>query len=60
MEKYTQKSSFRSKLNKLLRRTQRTEITQLGTNTVTIRNVYKNKHIIEVSSTIFSRCNSRI
>lgn len=60
MEITTKKSSIRSGINKLLRMTQRTEITKLQTSTVTVRNVYKNKQIIEVSSNIFNRCNSRI
>lgn len=60
MQITTKKSSIRSGINKLLRMTQRTEITKLQTSTVTVRNVYKNKQIIEVSSNIFNRCNSRI
>ena len=47
-------------VNRLLRKTQRVEITKLNTNTVTIRNVFKNKQIIEVSSGSLNRCTFRI
>ncbi|TDD77161.1 hypothetical protein [Flavobacterium caseinilyticum] len=60
MEKLVKKSSLRSGLNRFFRMTQRIEITKLPTNTVTVRNVYKNKQIIEVTSDTFARFNSRI
>ena len=57
---YIKQPTVKALLNRLLRRTQRTEITQLGTNTVTVRNVYKNKQIIDVASSNLNRCNYRI
>lgn len=60
MELYLKTFKVKSSLNKLLRITQRTEITKLGTSTVTVRNVYKNKQIIEVSAVTLNRCNSKI
>jgi len=53
---YVRKPTVKRTLNKALRITQRTEVTKLLTSTVTIRNVYKNKQIIEVSSNILPRC----
>lgn len=60
MESYIKKNSIRSAINKLLRITQRIEITTLKTKAVTVRNVYKNKQIIDVSSSILNRCYSKI
>jgi len=60
METYTKQNSLKLYANRLLRITQRTEITKLSTNTVTIRNVYKNKQIIEVACNGLNRCFSRI
>lgn len=60
METYTKQNSLKSMVNALLRRTQRTEITKLHTSTVTVRNVYKNKQIINVASNVLNRCYSRI
>jgi hypothetical protein len=54
------KSSLKNSLNTLLRRTQRVEVTKLATSTVTVRNVYKNKQIIEVSVSGLNRCFFRI
>jgi hypothetical protein len=56
MELTTRKTTVRSLLNKILRMTQRVEITKLSTKTLTVRNVYKNKQIIQVESSIFDRC----
>jgi len=60
METYIKPNSLKYFANRLLRKTQRTEITKLQTNTVTIRNVYKNKQIIEVACSGLNRCFSRI
>jgi len=60
METYIKPSSLRSLANRFLRMTQRTEVTKLSTNTVTIRNVYKNKQIIEVACNGLNRCFSKI
>jgi hypothetical protein len=60
METYTKQNSLKQFANTLLRKTQRTEITKLQTNTVTIRNVYKNKQIIDVACSGLNRCFFRI
>lgn len=56
MELIIKKPTLRNSLNKVLRITQRTEVTKLSTKTVTIRNVYKNKQIINVAGAIYDRC----
>jgi hypothetical protein len=60
METYIKKPSLKSFANRLLRKAQRAEVTKLQTNTVTIRNVYKNKQIIEVACSGLNRCFSKI
>lgn len=60
METHIKKQTLKSIINTLLRRTQRTEITKLDTSTVTVRNVYKNKQIIDVSCNGLNRCYFRI
>jgi len=60
MELLIKEKTTIGRLNKILRKTQRVEITKLTTNTVTIRNVFKNKQIIEVSSGSLNRCMFRI
>ena len=60
METYIKTNSLKLYANRLLRKTQRIEITKLSTNTVTIRNVYKNKQIIDVASNGLNRCFFRI
>ena len=57
---YIKETTIVGTVNKLLRKTQRIEITKLKTKTVTIRNVFKNKQIIEVASGSLNRCMSRI
>jgi hypothetical protein len=60
MNLYIRKPTVKRTLNKALRITQRTEVTKLSTRTVTIRNCYKNKQIIEVASDSITRCLSPI
>jgi len=60
MNLYIKKNTAISAINRILRKTQRVEITKLNTNTVTIRNVFKNKQIIIVSSGSLNRCMFRI
>lgn len=60
MELLIKKPSIKASINRLLRRTQRVEITKLSTSTVTVKNVYKNKQIIDVSSSIINRCYFKI
>lgn len=60
METYIKKQTPRTILNKLLRVTQRVDVTKLSTKTVTVRNVYKNKQIIEVSSESYNRFNLKM
>ena len=60
MELIIKKPSVKTSINRLLRRTQRVEITKLSTSTVTVKNVYKNKQIIDVSSSIMNRCYFKI
>ena len=60
MELYIKKPSLKTVLNRIVRIAQRVEITKLSTNAVTVKNVYKNKQIIDVSSQIINRCYSRI
>lgn len=57
---YIKKYNLRKSLNKLFRVTQRVEITKLQTKVVTVRNVYKNKQIIEVSASVLTKLNRRI
>jgi hypothetical protein len=60
MELYQKKYTIRKSINKLLRITQRVEITRLPTKTVTVKNVYKNKQIIEVVGCYENRFNQKI
>jgi hypothetical protein len=60
MELYVKNHSLRKYLNKLVRITQRVEVTQLQTKTVTVKNVYKNKQIIEVVGYVGNRFNNKI
>jgi hypothetical protein len=60
MELKIKKTTLRDTLNKALRIAKRIEITKLSTSTVTVRNVYKNKQIIDVSTLVLNRCSFRI
>ena len=55
MKLIVKKQTLRLLLNTLLRKTQRIEVTKLSTSVLTVKNVYKNKQIIEVSGN-FNRC----
>lgn len=56
MNLISRKKTIKTVLNTLLRRSQRNEITKLPTKVLTVREVYKNKQIIQVSASCYNRC----